>query len=167
MLNVQRSTLNVQRPTRMTMSVGVVTIGRNEGERLRVCLESALRASRHVVYVDSGSTDGSVAMAKQMGVHVVELDLTIPFTAARARNAGFEKLVEIAPDAEFVQFVDGDCEIVQGWVERAVSECSAKPQAAIVCGRRRERFVRASIYNTLCDIEWNTPVGTARACGGD
>src|SRR5689334_4384058 len=78
------------------MSIGVVAIGRNEGERLRVCLESALRASPDVVYVDSGSTDGSVAMAKQLGVHVVELDLTIPFTAARARNAGFEKLVQIA-----------------------------------------------------------------------
>src|SRR2546429_9287388 len=127
MLNVQLSTLNVQRPTRMPMSVGVVAIGRNEGERLRVCLESALRASPHVVYVDSGSTDGSVAMARDLGVHVVELDLTIPFTAARARNAGFEKLVEIAPDVEFAQFADGDCEIVQGWVERAVSECRAKP----------------------------------------
>src|SRR5205814_9101029 len=130
-------TLKGQRATE-TMSVGVVAIGRNEGERVRVGLESAVRASRHVVDVDSGSTDGSVAMAKHMGVHVVELDLTIPFTAARARNPGFEKLVEIAPDATFVQFVDGDCEIVQGWIGRAVSECSAKPQAAIVCGRRRE-----------------------------
>jgi GT2 family glycosyltransferase len=145
--------------------VGVVAIGRNEGERLRVCLESALRALPQVVYVDSGSTDGS--MAKQMGAHVVELDLAIPFTAARARNAGFAKLVEIAPDVEFVQFVDGDCEMVQGWVERAVSELNAKPQAAVVCGRRRERFPDASIYNKLCDIEWNTPIGKARACGGD
>ena len=107
------------------MSIGVVAIGRNEGERLRVCLASALRASSHVVYVDSGSADSSVAMAKQLGASVVELDLSIPFTAARARNAGFEKLVEIAPDVELVQFVDGDCEIVEGWIERAAIKMRA------------------------------------------
>jgi GT2 family glycosyltransferase len=149
------------------MSIGVVAIGRNEGERLRVCLSSALRASKNVVYVDSGTTDGSVELAKHLGAYVVELDLSSPFTAARARNAGFEKLSEIAPDLEFVQFVDGDCEIVDGWVDRAASEASAKPQAAVLCGRRRERHPEASIYNTLCDIEWNTPIGKALACGGD
>ena len=69
-------------PTRM--SIGVVAIGRNEGDRLRVCLTSALRDSNHVVYVDSGSTDGSVAMVRELGATVVELDLSIPFTAARA-----------------------------------------------------------------------------------
>jgi glycosyltransferase involved in cell wall biosynthesis len=149
------------------MSIGVVAIGRNEGERLRVCLGSALRDSKHVVYVDSGSSDGSVGMAKQMGANVVELDLSIPFTAARARNAGFEKLLQVDPQIEFVQFVDGDCEIVAGWIERAVSEMTAKAQAAVVCGRRRERFPEASVYNMLCDVEWNTPVGKVRACGGD
>ena len=67
--------------------VGVVAIGRNEGERLRVCLTSALRDCAHVVYVDSGSSDGSVQLARELGAQVVELDLSIPFTAARARNA--------------------------------------------------------------------------------
>jgi hypothetical protein len=38
---------------------------------------------------------------------------------------------------------------------------------AVVCGRRRERHPESSIYNTLCDLEWNTPVGEADACGGD
>jgi len=37
----------------------------------------------------------------------------------------------------------------------------------VVCGRRRERYPQASIYNLLCDCEWNTPVGEATACGGD
>jgi len=147
--------------------IGVVAIGRNEGQRLRVCLESALREAQRVVYVDSGSTDDSVAMARAHGVEVVELDLSVPFTAARARNEGFARLMQIAPQCEFVQFVDGDCEIVGGWVARAASEMKAKPLAAIVCGRRRERFPRQTIYNKLCDIEWNSPIGKARACGGD
>jgi hypothetical protein len=75
--------------------------------------------------------------------------------------------MEIAPGIELVQFVDGDCEIDPAWVARAMRELIAKPQAAAVCGRRRERFPDASIYNRLCDMEWNTPVGETRACGGD
>ena len=66
--------------------VGVVVIGRNEGQRLVECLISVRAATRNVVYVDSGSTDNSVAAAKKIGVSVVFLDLTKPFTAARARN---------------------------------------------------------------------------------
>ncbi len=147
--------------------IGVVAIGRNEGERLRRCLESVVKQAAAVVYVDSGSTDDSVAMARSLGVETVALDLSIPFTAARARNEGFARLLQIAPEVAFVQFVDGDCEIVPGWLERARQELEARSDVAVVCGRRRERFPDASIYNRLCDMEWDTPVGDADACGGD
>ncbi|HLV68484.1 MAG TPA: glycosyltransferase, partial [Polyangiaceae bacterium] len=69
--------------------LGLVAIGRNEGNRLERCLASALEHVAHVVYVDSGSTDDSVARARALGADVVELDTNTPFTAARARNAGF------------------------------------------------------------------------------
>src|SRR5688572_16609766 len=110
--------------------VGVVVIGRNEGERLRGCLESVRGAARVIVYVDSGSADDSVALA-------------------------------------IVQFVDGDCEMVADWLLVAERFLGSHPQVAAVCGRRRERFPEQSIYNLLCDLEWNTPIGEARACGGD
>jgi GT2 family glycosyltransferase len=147
--------------------IGAVAIGRNEGERLRRCLASLVGRATPVVYVDSGSTDGSVEMARAMGVLVTELDRAVPFTAARARNAGLERLLEAAPDRQLVQFVDGDCEVVAGWLERAEREISADPRLAVVCGRRRERYPEKSIYNRLCDIEWDTPIGPADACGGD
>ena len=147
--------------------VGLVAIGRNEGQRLRQCLVSATDKVARVVYVDSGSTDGSLELARSLGADTVELDLSIPFTAARARNEGFARLLELAPDIEFVQFVDGDCEVVDGWIDRAYNELAAKPEVAAVCGRRRERYPEASIYNQLCDIEWDTPVGETKACGGD
>ena len=148
-------------------SIGVVVIGRNEGNRLHQCLLSVIGFGRTVVYVDSGSTDGSVAEAHSLGVPVVELDLSVPFTAARARNAGFEYLLQVKPEVEFAQFVDGDCRVVEGWLESAVGELVAQPEVVVVCGRRREEFPDQSIYNSLCDIEWNTPVGEAKACGGD
>lgn len=147
--------------------VDAVVIGRNEGERLRRCIESIQGRVATVVYVDSGSTDGSVALARSMGVHVVELDDSSPFTAARARNAGIAKLEEIDPQLDCVQVVDGDCEIVEGWLNVAAQEMETHPEAAVVCGRRREVNREASVYNRLCDMEWDTPVGEARACGGD
>lgn len=147
--------------------IGLVAIGRNEGERLKACLHSAIGKVARVVYVDSGSTDGSIEMARSLGVEVVELDLSVPFTAARARNAGFDQLLHVEPQLDFVQFVDGDCEVVDGWLERAETELEANPNVAVVCGRRRERFPEQTIYNQLCDIEWDTPVGETQACGGD
>jgi len=151
----------------MNPDVGVVVIGRNEGDRLRKCLESVLSRTSAVVYVDSGSSDGSVAMARSLGAEVVELNQETPFTAARARNEGFARLEDRAPDLRYVQFVDGDCEVVDGWIETARAALEAEVDLAIACGRRRERYPDRSIYNRMADIEWSTPVGRARYCGGD
>jgi len=144
-----------------------VVIGRNEGERLRRCLGSLLGRVEQIVYVDSASTDGSVEHARTLGIEVLELDISIPFTAARARNEGFLRATELAPDAELVMFVDGDCEVNQDWLVAAHRFLSGNQGYAVACGRRRERFPGATVYNYLCDVEWNTPVGDADACGGD
>ena len=148
--------------------IGIVVIGRNEGERLRRCLTSLGELVRCTVYVDSGSDDGSVAMARSFGAEVVELDTTIPFTAARARNEGLEALMRREGGAPtYVQFVDGDCEVEPGWLARAAAELDARPELAVVFGRRRERHPEASRYNRLCDLEWDVPVGDVDSCGGD
>jgi GT2 family glycosyltransferase len=149
--------------------VGVVVIGRNEGERLVRCLQSVRRQANHVVYVDSGSTDGSVASAQGLADLVVELDPRVPFTAARARNEGFQRiLLEAGHDIRYVFFVDGDCEVVDGWLRIAVQFFEAHPDYGVVWGLRREKFPERSIYNLLCDIEWQDyPFGEVGACGGD
>lgn len=149
--------------------IGFVVIGRNEGERLQASLKAIqlLCAGSPVVYVDSGSSDDSVSFARSIGVSVVELDLSTPFTAARARNAGFATLISEQPSLRYVQFMDGDCELLPGWVHTAIDALSEDSGRAIVSGRRIEKFPQASIYNTLMDIEWNTPVGETRAVLGD
>jgi glycosyltransferase involved in cell wall biosynthesis len=149
------------------IGVGVVIIGRNEGDRLIRCIRSLTAQSNQLVYVDSASTDDSVKIALSLGAKVVSLNMAIPFTAARARNEGFERMRELYPQTDYVQFVDGDCEITAGWLESAVSFLSMHQDVAVVCGRRRERYPGRTIYNMLCDIEWDTPVGEAKACGGD
>lgn len=152
--------------TSLHSKVGVVAIGRNEGERLKQCLQS-LQGCADIVYVDSGSTDGSVAYAKSVGAYVQELDLSQPFTAARARNAGFAALTARNPGLEYVMFVDGDCQVRESWLPAALPKLAAEADLAVVCGRRRERFPDRTLYNFLCDVEWDTPVGDAAACGGD
>lgn len=149
-------------PTIAVTQVDAVVIGRNEGARLRACIASLTAQVGRVIYVDSGSTDGSANMAAGLGATVIGLDMTQPFTAARARNAGLAQV-----QAPFVQFVDGDCIVQPDWISTAIAFAHTHPDATVLCGRRRERFPDASVYNRLCDREWNTPVGQVTACGGD
>ncbi len=151
----------------MEITLGVVVIGRNEGERLRRCLASLQARRCTVVYVDSGSLDDSPMLAAQLGAEVLHLDLDRPFTAARARNAGLLHLIERKPSVRYVQFIDGDCEIVPAWLDSGLAFLSGNPGVGAVCGRRRERFPDASLYNHVCELEWNTRVGATRFTGGD
>ena len=146
---------------------GVVLIGRNEGERLRLSLESVLKLTDRVVYADSASTDGSVELARSLGAVVVELDRSRPLNAARGRNAGFEALLQHFPGCRYVLFLDGDCRLVESFPAKAIAFLNTHDKAAIACGRRFEASPDASFYNRMADEEWNTPVGQADACGGD
>ncbi len=148
--------------------VGVVLIGRNEGQRLVRSLESVCDGSRPVVYVDSGSTDKSVQEARARQASVVELDMSRPFSAARARNEGWKRLLADHPEVDAVQFIDGDCEVVAGWLEAGTRALEADPGCVAVCGYRRERHPESSFYNRVCDVEWRSgPAGEIRCFGGD
>lgn len=147
-------------------TVCAVVIGRNEGARLERCLTSLAPQVDHLVYVDSGSTDRSVAFASSVGAHVVQLDTSVPFTAARARNAGFDAAVVLC-DPTFVQFIDGDCGVEPGWIAAAKAELETAPDLGLVTGWRFEIHPDASVYNALCDFEWHRPAGDIKACGGD
>ena len=148
-------------------TVGAVAIGRNEGERLRRCLASMEGKFDRVVYVDSGSTDDSLEIAKAANVEIVNLDLSIPFTAARARNAGFAQLAANCGLPEFVQFVDGDCALQPEWIDQARAAIEDDPSLGLVTGWRSEIYRDRSIYNALCDFEWRRPAGEIMTCGGD
>ncbi|MDC7221647.1 MAG: glycosyltransferase [Spirochaetales bacterium] len=152
----------------MSNTIGVVVIGRNEGERLRKCLQS-IKDNRvdRFVYVDSGSTDNSLEIAENQGAHIVHLNTDIPFSAGRARNEGFRYLTEQYNDLEYVQFVDGDCMIESNWMDAGLAYLNENPDYVIVAGQRKELFPDSSVYNMMCDYEWNTPIGDAKASGGD
>lgn len=147
--------------------LGAVAIGRNEGERLKACLRSLVGVCSRVVYVDSGSHDGSVEFAKSLGVLVIELDSTQPFTAARARNAGFDLLLAKGIELDFVQFVDGDCRVEPNWLEAGMAALANDGDLGLVTGWRSEIYPNASVYNAMFQIDWLRPAGPIKVCGGD
>ena len=147
-------------------NVAIVAIGRNEGERLKGCLRAAVAAAQTVVYVDSGSTDGSAEFARSLDCHVVELTADSPFSAARARNEGFACAMMFDPNAAFVQFVDGDCALVDGWLQHGMAALNERADVGVVCGYVREIHPESSVYNRLFDLEWRHSPGEIDACGG-
>ena len=63
--------------------------------------------------------------------------------------------------------MDGDCEVVDGWLDKARVVLEQRPDVAVVTGRRRERFPEVSVYNRLADLEWEGPVGEIKVSHGD
>ncbi len=146
--------------------IGLVIIGRNEARNLSLTLPRLPASIQAVVFVDSDSSDDSVAIAKANNVDVIELDMSKPFTAARARNTGFQEITKKHPGLEFIQFLDGDCELDADFIEKAVIHFQENDDTGIVVGRNRERYPEKTVYNSICDVEWNTPLGNLNSCGG-
>ena len=138
---------------------GIVVIGRNEGQRLLACLGDLQRQPRPVLYVDSGSSDGSPEGARALGVAVLELDPSRPFSAARARNEGAAALWQQHPELDFVQFLDGDCMLAPGWLDEAEEALRSDAACALAVGHLQERNPQGSVYNLLCALEWRSPSG--------
>ncbi len=149
----------------MNPVLSVVVIGRNEGERLRRCLQS-VRDMRNpggdveVIYVDSASTDNSVALAESFGARVLAVKPKRP-TAALGRNAGWR--VATAP---LVLFLDGDTILHPSFVFDSIPDL-ADPTVVAVWGHRREIHPEASIFNRLLDLDWIYKPGLTEFCGGD
>lgn len=147
--------------------LGAVVIGRNEGKQLERALQACLPAAA-VVYVDSDSSDGSPEMVRQRcpGVRLVELSPDEPLGPALGRNRGFEVLTQEHPNLRYVMFVDGDCELVPGWLQAGRSFLETHPEYGIVTGRLRERQRDRNAYHRLADMEWDQPPGDIEASGG-
>jgi glycosyltransferase involved in cell wall biosynthesis len=145
--------------------LSVVVIGRNEGARLARCLASvhagmAAAAGYELIYVDSGSDDGSGALAAAQGATLVCLDHARP-SAALARNAGWR----LARGA-LVLFLDGDTVLAPGFLAAALA-AMAEPQVAVVWGHRRELWPQQSRYVRVLDLDWVYAPGDTLFCGGD
>lgn len=141
------------------LAIGIVVIGRNEGQRLSLSLQSMQQSKCPIVYVDSGSSDNSLEIAKPLVSCLHQLDSSTPFSAARARNEGFDKITTLFPTLQYIQFVDGDCVLYAGWLDAAKAAFAVDAKRAAVIGHLQELNPDASIYNRMCAMEWRSPAG--------
>jgi glycosyltransferase involved in cell wall biosynthesis len=147
-------------------AISIVIIGRNEGLRMTRCLQSAafaceLAGRAELIYVDSASTDESPETAGKFGAQVIVLHGGLQ-TAARARNAGWEKAT-----APYILFLDGDTILNPYFLQTAVKVLESDQGVAAVWGHRRELYPEHSIYNRVLDLDWIYPAGNSDFCGGD
>lgn len=145
----------------------VVVIGLNAAATLEACLESVraaiatLTQGARVLYVDGGSRDDSVAIARRLGVEVIQLATDRP-TAAKGRNAGWR-----ASTTPLVQFVDSDTRLEPGWLGYATHAIRAGDRIASLFGQLHEANPTGSLYNEVCGFDWYVPPGDWRMCGGN
>ncbi|GAO03338.1 glycosyltransferase [Anaeromyxobacter sp. PSR-1] len=145
----------------------VVVIGLNAAATLEACLRSVHRAVERaglparVLYVDGGSRDASVAIARRESAEVIELRTDRP-TAAKGRNAGWR-----AASTPLVQFVDSDTVLEPDWLERATRAIQADDRIACLFGQLREANPSGSLFNEVCGCDWYVPPGDWRMCGGN
>jgi GT2 family glycosyltransferase len=151
--------VNADAAPTLPASAAVVVIGRNEGSRLLDVLRELREQHRPVLYVDSGSSDGSADNVQALGVPVLQLDPSRPFSAARARNEGAHMLLQQHPALTYLQFLDGDCFMAPGWLDAAEAALRADEHCALVLGHQSEQHPHASIYNLLFALEWRSASG--------
>jgi cellulose synthase/poly-beta-1,6-N-acetylglucosamine synthase-like glycosyltransferase len=146
-------------------TVSVVIIGRNEGSRLQRCIASVQQADwgdlpHDIWYVDSRSTDNSLALAQSLGVQTLVLPEG-PMCAAKARNLGWQ-----AAKGEFILFLDGDTELHPDFVNHALGAL-ADTSLCAAWGHRRESNPQQSFYTKVLDLDWIYPAGITPYFGGD
>lgn len=145
-----------------SIQLSIVVIGRNEASRIGDCLRVAQNEIESIpqselIFIDVGSTDDSVGIAKSCGVNAIEIG---PSNAARARNEGWR-----CSRGEFVHFLDGDMILIPGWIRSAMERIDILDCQAIA-GRVVEDMAGASIYSRVFGGDWSQTDGEVETLGG-
>lgn len=92
------------------MKIAVYTIALNEKQFVKAWYESAKEAD-YLLIADTGSTDGTVDLARSLGIEVVEISIK-PWRFDDARNAS---LALIPNDIDYCIALDMDEVLIEGW----------------------------------------------------
>lgn len=126
--------------------LSVIIIGKNEGWRLKKCFDSVFSVLKEdaidefeVIYVDSRSTDDSVALATTyQQIHIIVI--TGECNAAIARNIGAKEA-----NGDTLLFVDGDMELQSGFLPAVLDD---KKELTY-------QFVSGIFDDVIYDLQWN------------
>jgi glycosyltransferase involved in cell wall biosynthesis len=100
--------------------LSIVIITRNEAENVARCIESATAVATFfvntdIMLVDSASSDGTVDIASNYPISIVQLRPHWPLTPSAGRYLG-----TLYTKGQYILFIDGDCEVYTGWVTLAL-----------------------------------------------
>ncbi len=117
------------------MLLSIVIITRNLGWNIARIVESALDVTQdieaEVVVVDSASSDDTVKIAATYPIKVISLDANQRLSASGGRHVG-----RMQTSGKYVLFLDGDMELIPGWLEPALDIIEADPSIASISGVR-------------------------------
>lgn len=135
-----------------SFDIDIVVVGANQSSILRLALEKLLatpysRGALHFYYLDMGSIDGSLEIARGVeGVEVVSQGERST-TPGAGYNRGWR-----AGKSPYVQFLSLVCQIDGEWLERGIAAMGREVGAA--AGVVQPLHPEASIFNWLHAIEW-------------
>jgi glycosyltransferase involved in cell wall biosynthesis len=114
--------------------VSVIIKALNEEERIAATIESALRAvaavGGEVVLADSCSSDRTVELAMKYPVRIVQLAHPNERRCGVGPQLGYQH-----SNGEFIYIVDGDMQMLEGFLEEALDVLARQPDVAGVGGR--------------------------------
>ena len=133
-----------------TPTLSVVVVTRNESGNVEACLESVLDLCSdgppfEVILVDSNSSDDTISRAAEYPVTILQIPTDELSSPGAGRYVGTHHA-----RGDYVLFVDGDMEVVDGWIEDAL-DLVQRDSVAGVTGH----------LNEISPDTPSTPVGVA------
>jgi len=118
--------------TQSGIDLSVVLISKNQAWNISRLVESVLDAtssidSKEIILVDSASTDETVDAAGWYPICILRLRPDQPPSPAAGRYIGYKH-----SSGEFVLFLDGDMEVLPGWLGKALCSMRESPRAGVM-----------------------------------
>lgn len=122
------------------MLLSVVIVAKNEEKNIARCIASVLAgttglAATEILLVDSCSTDRTVDIALRYPIGIVQLRKAWPHSPAAGRYTGVNHI-----GGEYVLLIDGDMELLPGWLEQALRFMADRPRVAAVVGKNYDVY---------------------------
>lgn len=116
------------------LELSVVLITKNQAWNISRLIESVLRAtscvsSKEIILVDSASTDETVTLASLHPLNIFRLEPGQRLSPAIGRYIGYKQ-----SSGEYVLFLDGDTELIPGWLPHALLLMCERPDVGGVTG---------------------------------
>lgn len=157
----------------MTCRVSIIIKAFNEEARIRACIESALaavsRLGGEVILADSRSTDQTVVLASVYPIRIVQLARGADRSCGAGPQLGYQHA-----RGEYIYILDGDMQLVPGFLEQAFLFMARHPEVAGVAGtvvelnrsslEYRERAQRAPAHQSAGPVDRLDGGGLYRRC---